>query len=76
MNGVDAIVFTAGVGENNGLIRAKVMENFKFLGVEMNEEANMANETEVSTADSSVKVYVIPTDEELVIAQDTFKLIS
>ena len=76
MNGVDAIVFTAGVGENNGFIRAKVMENFKFLGVEMNAEANMANETEVSTADSSVKVYVIPTDEELVIAQDTSALIA
>jgi acetate kinase len=75
MNGVDAIVFTAGVGENNGFIRNCIMESFTFLGIEMNAEANMANEVVVSTADSKVKVYVIPTDEELVIAQDTAELI-
>ncbi|MFC1467863.1 acetate/propionate family kinase, partial [Verrucomicrobiota bacterium] len=75
MNGVDAIVFTAGIGENNALIRKAVMDNFKFLGVEINDAANDANEVEISTADSKVKVYVIPTNEELVIAQDTAALI-
>ena len=74
MNGVDAIVFTAGVGENNGFIRGKIMENFCYLGVEIDEVANMANETLVSTVNSKVKVFVIPTDEELVIAQDTSAL--
>ncbi len=74
MNGVDAIVFTAGVGENNGFIRGKILKNFDYLGVEIDETANMANETLVSTATSKVKIFVIPTDEELVIAQDTSAL--
>lgn len=75
MNGVDAIIFTAGVGENNALIRKTVMENFKFLGIEIDDAANGANELEVSTASSKVKVFVIPTNEELVIAQDTAALV-
>lgn len=76
MNGVDAIVFTAGVGENNGFIRGEIMKNFTFLGLEIDETANMANEVVVSTADSKVKMFVIPTDEEMVIAQDTYSLIA
>jgi acetate kinase len=76
MNGVDAIVFTAGIGENVRYVREKVLENFGYMGVACNTAANEANETFISTADSKVKALVIHTDEELVIAKDTFDLIS
>lgn len=77
MGGVDAIAFTAGVGENAGFIRKEVMQRLSYLGIKVNEEANKkrGEEIEISTPDSKVKVFVIPTDEELVIAQDTMKLI-
>ncbi len=79
LNGVDAIVFTAGCGENTPELRQQVCENLTYLGVEINKKVN-ANlprgaETEISTANSKVKVFVIPTDEEMVIAQETQKLI-
>ncbi|QHI69573.1 acetate/propionate family kinase [Tichowtungia aerotolerans] len=76
MNGVDAIVFTAGVGENNAMLRTTIMENFTFMGVEMDAAKNDANETLISTAASTVAVLKIHTNEELVIALDTFGLIS
>ena len=73
MNGVDAIVFTAGVGENSKSMRSAIAEYFKYLGVEIDEEANSKRGEDIciSTPDSKVKVFVIPTNEELVIARDT-----
>lgn len=77
LGGVDAIAFTAGVGENAAIIRKLVCERLSYLGIRLNEEANnKRGETiEISTADSKVKVFVVPTNEELVIAQDTVNLI-
>lgn len=76
MNGVDTIVFTAGVGENNSAVRAGVVKHLKYLGVELDEEANKIRGEEklISTADSKVKVYVVPTNEELAIARETVEL--
>ena len=73
MNGVDAIIFTAGVGENGPETRAAVCEHFGYLGVELDAEANSkrGQDIMISTPDSKVKVFVIPTNEELVIARDT-----
>ena len=75
MNGVDCIVFTAGVGENNPGLRARILENFTFLGLDVDEEKNNANETVITTADSKVAALKIHTNEELVIALDTYGLI-
>jgi acetate kinase len=75
MNGVDCIVFTAGVGENNAMLRAKILENFSFIGVEVDAAKNDANETVLTTADSKVTALKIHTNEELVIALDTYNLI-
>jgi acetate kinase len=75
MNGVDGIVFTAGVGENNPMLRAKILENFGFMGLEVDQERNDANETIISTDASKVAALKIHTNEELVIALDTYNLI-
>ena len=73
MNGVDAIIFTAGVGENSKATRAAIAEYFGYLGVKIDDEANSkrGEDIMISTPDSKVKVFVIPTNEELVIARDT-----
>lgn len=73
MNGVDAIIFTAGVGENSKSSRAAIAEYFGYLGVKIDPEANSkrGEDIMISTPDSKVKVFVIPTNEELVIARDT-----
>lgn len=78
MGGTDAIVFTGGVGENNPEYRTYVCERLAFLGVKIDESKNAirGEETEISTPDSSVKVYVIPTNEELVIARDTLEIVN
>ena len=78
MNGVDAIVFTGGIGENDADIRAFVCENLKYIGVELDKEANKqrGEEIKISTENSKVNVYVIPTNEELAIARDTLAIIS
>ncbi|MGM0437802.1 MAG: acetate/propionate family kinase [Bacillota bacterium] len=78
MGGVDAIVFTAGIGENAKDVRKDVMEDMEFLGVEIDEKANdVRGETrEISTKDSKVKVFTIPTNEELVIARDTEEIVT
>ena len=78
MNGVDAIVYTAGVGENSSATRAAISEYFGYLGVKINPEANAkrGEDIEISTPDSKVKVFVIPTNEELVIARDTRDIIA
>ena len=77
MNGVDAIIFTAGIGENDGNVRAAVVKNLGYLGVTLDEEANKkrGEEVVISTPDSKVKVAVIPTNEELAICRDTVALV-
>ena len=77
MNGVDAIAFTAGIGENNSYVRAKVCEYFGYLGITLDEEANQnaGDEAIISTADSRVKVLVVATNEELAIARETEALV-
>ena len=73
LGGVDAICFTAGVGENSPELRAAVCDNLAYLGVKIDCEANncRGKEVKISTPDSKVEVYVIPTNEELMIARDT-----
>lgn len=77
MGGVDIIVFTGGVGENQTGLRADVCAPLAFMGVEIDKEANAARGVEavISTAESKVKVVVVPTDEELMIARDTAALV-
>ncbi len=79
LNGADAIVFTAGVGENTSITREKSMENMQYLGIELDVEANK-NITRgvpcvISAPTSKVKIFVIPTNEELVIARETLALV-
>ena len=78
MGGVDAIVFTGGIGENSGKYRSAVCENLKFLGITVDEEKNKVRgeEIDIATPDSKVKVFVIPTDEEMVIAKDTLEIVN
>ncbi len=73
MGGLDAVVFTAGVGENDGNMRAKILEGAEFLGVKIDAEKNKlrGDEIDISAADAKVKTLVIPTNEELMIALDT-----
>lgn len=77
MNGVDVITFAGGVGENGPEVRSKICNSLEFLGVKIDEEKNKVRgkECEISTPDSKVKVYVVPTDEELMIARDTMNLV-
>ena len=76
MNGVDLIAFTAGVGENNGFVRQEICRYLGFIGVEIDSKANevAGEERKISTDNSMVKVYVIPTNEELAIARETVRL--
>ena len=77
MGGVDAIIFTAGVGENSASQRLAIASDLEFMGVKMDAEANSVRgkETVISAADSKVKVLLIPTDEELMIAMDTAEIV-
>ena len=77
MNGVDAIAFTAGIGENNGKIRKAICDYLGYLGITIDDEANQTagEEIRISAADSKVDVYVIPTNEELAIARETVALL-
>ena len=78
MGGVDIITFTAGVGENGPDMRESICEGLGFLGVHVDHEKNQVRgkETDISAADSTVKVYVIPTNEELMLARDTLALVT
>ncbi len=81
MNGLDAIVFTAGLGENNPHLREMVCENMEYYGIEIDKELNakmlrQPNIVKLSTDNSRVAVYLIPTNEELVIARDTEALVN
>lgn len=77
LNGVDAIAFTAGIGENAGIVREKVCEHFGYLGIKLDAEANSkrGEDMVISTPDSNVKVAVIPTNEELAICRETVALV-
>ena len=77
MNGVDAIVFTAGLGENNIVVREQVLNHFGYMGITLDKEANQIRGEEkiISTPDSKVTVAVIPTNEELAIAHETVALL-
>jgi len=77
MGGVDAIIFTAGVGENDAATRMAIASGLEFMGVKMDAEANnvRGKETVISAADSKVKVLLIPTNEELMIARDTAEIV-
>ena len=77
MNGVDYIIFTGGVGENQINIRKGICEQLEFMGVELDEEANnqRGEEKQISKPNSKVKVFVIPTNEELMIAKETLKIV-
>ncbi len=77
MNGVDVICFTAGVGENSPLVRSLACERLGYLGITLDKEKNdrRGEELEISTSDSGVKVLVVPTNEELAIARETFALV-
>jgi acetate kinase len=77
MGGADAIVFTAGVGENSISTRKQIVDGLSALGIKLDENANECRGKEVliSSKDSSVACYVIPTDEELMIARDTYELV-
>ncbi|CAG5087116.1 Acetate kinase [Thermobacillus xylanilyticus] len=79
MNGLDVLVFTAGIGENSAHVRKAVCEGLTFLGVQLDETANQRHSKDarfISAPDSRVKVLVVPTNEELIIARDTFRLVS
>lgn len=77
MGGVDAVIFTAGIGENGYELREGVLENMEFLGIKFDKEKNKVRgkEIEISTPDSKVKVLVVPTNEEIIIARDTLELV-
>ena len=76
MGGVDAILFTAGIGENSADLRAKICEGLEYMGIKMDVEKNKVRgeEAVVSADDSKVKIFIIPTNEELMIAMDTAAL--
>lgn len=79
LNGLDLLIFTGGIGENRPETRRNVCRNFKFLGLELSENDNNSSHSDdriISARDSKVKVVVVPTNEELVIAKDTFQIIS
>jgi acetate kinase len=78
MGGVDAICFTAGIGENSDLIREKVCNGLEFMGIELDVEKNKIRESgirEINKNSSKTKIFIIPTNEELVIAKDTYNLV-
>ncbi|HNV70651.1 MAG TPA: acetate kinase, partial [Candidatus Ozemobacteraceae bacterium] len=79
LNGCDALIFTAGVGENSPIIRGIALKNLDFLGIkidyDVNERTWRGAEGDIATSDSKVRVLVIPTNEELVIAEDTLDIV-
>lgn len=78
LSGIDAIVFTGGIGENSDLVRKNTLDGLSYLGIDLDSEKNMVRskeERDISTAKSNVRLYVIPTNEELVIALDTKRIV-
>ena len=79
MNGVDAILFTGGIGENSWEVREAVCQNMDYFGIKIDEALNRSIRgklTKISTPDSKIEVWIVPTNEELLIARDTLALIS
>ena len=76
LGGIDAFVFTAGIGENSPTMRARIASRLTWLGVDLDTATNNARSTLISKKDSRVPVYVIPTNEELMIARHTLELLS
>jgi acetate kinase len=78
MGGIDALVFTGGIGENSTMVREKVCKDLEFLGIKFDKELNenVKGECEINTSDSTTKALRIPTNEELVIALDTVQIVS
>ena len=78
MNGVDIITFAGGVGENGIEVRKQICDSLSFLGVNIDENKNncRGKEVEITTPDSKVKVFVVPTNEELTIARDTMEIVN
>jgi acetate kinase len=76
LGGLDAFVFTAGIGENSPTIRARITEKLSWLGAVLDPAANASGGPVISRPDSRVAVYVVPTDEELMIARHTLALLS
>jgi acetate kinase len=75
LGGLDAFVFTAGIGENSASIRQRIAAKLAWLGVELNGDIDPTTSPLISSTDSRVAVYVIPTNEELMIAQHTLQLL-
>ena len=75
IGGLDALVFTAGIGENSPYVREKICCGLGWLGVKIDEKANQSNSINISAPDSGVLVYVIPTNEELMIARHTARVL-
>jgi acetate kinase len=76
LGGLDAFVFTAGIGENSAVIRARIAERLGWLGARIDVDANAVNAGVISRSDSAVAVLVVPTDEEIMIARHTLALLS
>ncbi|MFZ5979967.1 MAG: acetate/propionate family kinase [Candidatus Zixiibacteriota bacterium] len=79
MSGLDAVIFTAGVGENSPLVRRKTLEGLEFMGIKIDDKKNekaVGKETDISSDDAAVKTLIIPTNEELVIALDTERIVN
>jgi acetate kinase len=76
MNGLDALIFTAGIGENVPLIRSRVCSKLEYLGVRINEERNKSNEVTISEGGTRPAVLVVPTNEELMIARETIRVLN
>ena len=76
MGGLDALVFTGGIGENSTVVREEVCKEMEFLGLELDELKNQNNDEIISKVHSKVSIMRIPTNEELVIALDTAKIVS
>jgi acetate kinase len=75
LQGLDAVVFTAGIGENSASIRARIADRLGWLGVALDPAGNAGHAAKISRPDSRIPVYVVPTDEELMIAQHTLALL-
>lgn len=76
MNGIDAIIFTAGIGENSSTMRQRIARHWQWLGVKIDPERNASHGPRISTEDSKIGVYVVRTNEELIIAQHTLDLVA
>jgi acetate kinase len=76
LGGLDAVVFTAGVGENSAMIRARIADKLGWLGAELDNAANDERKSVISTPKSRIVLYVVPTDEELMIARHTLAVVS